>query len=75
LTQADVVTLHVPLLSETKNLLGAPELGKLTPTSVLIQGSRGGIVDELRPELEADRVGTMAAPANSRPVAGSVAGS
>ena len=46
LTQADVVTLHVPLLSETKNLIGARELGKLKPTSVLIQGSRGGIVDE-----------------------------
>ena len=37
--------------------------------------ARGGIVNELRPELEADRVGTMAAPANSRPVAGRVAGS
>ena len=37
--------------------------------------ARGGIEDEMRPESEADRVGTMAAPANSRPLAGRVAGS
>jgi phosphoglycerate dehydrogenase-like enzyme len=46
LAQADVVTLHVPLLPETKNLIAERELAKMKPTAVLIQGSRGGIVDE-----------------------------
>ncbi len=46
LAQADVVTLHVPLLPDTKNLIGERELGKMKPTAVLIQGSRGGIADE-----------------------------
>ena len=46
LAQADIVTLHVPLLPDTKNLIGERELAKMKPSAVLIQGSRGGIVDE-----------------------------
>jgi phosphoglycerate dehydrogenase-like enzyme len=46
LAQADVVTLHVPLLPETANLIGARELARMKPGAVLIQASRGGIVDE-----------------------------
>jgi len=46
LAQADVVTLHVPLLPQTKNLIAERELAKMKSTAVLIQGSRGGIVDE-----------------------------
>ena len=46
LAQADVITLHVPLLPATQNLIGERELAKMKPTAVLIQGSRGGIVDE-----------------------------
>jgi phosphoglycerate dehydrogenase-like enzyme len=46
LAQADVVTLHVPLLPDTRNLIGERELAKMKRTAVLIQGSRGGIVDE-----------------------------
>jgi phosphoglycerate dehydrogenase-like enzyme len=43
---ADVVTLHVPLLPATQGLIGARELAKMKPGAVLIQVSRGGIVDE-----------------------------
>jgi phosphoglycerate dehydrogenase-like enzyme len=46
LAQADVVTLHVPLLPATQNLIGERELARMKSTAVLIQGSRGGIVDE-----------------------------
>jgi phosphoglycerate dehydrogenase-like enzyme len=46
LAQADVVTLHVPLLPDTRNLIGKRELAKMKRSAVLIQGSRGGIVDE-----------------------------
>ena len=47
LQAADVVTLHVPLLPQTTGLIGARELSLMRPHSVLIQGSRGGVVDEL----------------------------
>ena len=46
LTTSDVVSLHVPLLPETQNLIGAAELSRMKPGAVLIQASRGGIVDE-----------------------------
>src|SRR5215831_14483417 len=45
LARADVVTLHVPLLPGTRHLIGARELAKMKPGAVLIQASRGGIVD------------------------------
>lgn len=43
---ADVVTLHVPLLPATQGLIGARELAAMKAGAVLIQASRGGIVDE-----------------------------
>jgi phosphoglycerate dehydrogenase-like enzyme len=46
LKSADVVTLHVPLIAATRGLIGARELKKMKPGAVLIQASRGGIVDE-----------------------------
>ena len=44
---SDVVSLHVPLLPATQNLIGARELALMKPNAVLIQASRGGIVDEV----------------------------
>jgi phosphoglycerate dehydrogenase-like enzyme len=46
LSSADVVTLHVPLLPATTGLIGAREFARMKPGAVLIQASRGGIVDE-----------------------------
>jgi phosphoglycerate dehydrogenase-like enzyme len=46
LATSNVVSLHVPLLPETQNLIGAAELSRMKPGAVLIQASRGGIVDE-----------------------------
>jgi len=46
LATADVVTLHVPLLPATQNLIGARELARMKPGAILIQAARGGIVDE-----------------------------
>jgi phosphoglycerate dehydrogenase-like enzyme len=46
LATSDVVSLHVPLLPQTQNLIGAAELSRMKPGAVLIQASRGGIVDE-----------------------------
>ena len=46
LRAADVVTLHVPLLPQTTGLIGARELTMVKASAVLIQASRGGVVDE-----------------------------
>lgn len=46
LKTADVVTLHVPLLPATTNLIGAAQLALMKPGAVLINGARGGVVDE-----------------------------
>ncbi len=46
LRTADVVTLHVPLLPATQGLVGASQLASMKKDAVLIQASRGGIVDE-----------------------------
>ncbi|MGO4703307.1 phosphoglycerate dehydrogenase [Dyella sp. 2RAB6] len=45
LERADVVTLHVPETPSTKLMIGATELGKMRPGSVLINASRGTVVD------------------------------
>ena len=42
----DFVTLHVPLTVETTGLLDADRIGLLQPHAVLVNASRGGIVDE-----------------------------
>ncbi len=46
LSTCDVVSLHVPLLPATQNLIGAAQLARMKPGAILIQASRGGIVDE-----------------------------
>jgi glyoxylate reductase len=46
LAQADVVSLHVPLTPETRHLIGAPELALMRPRAVLVNVSRGPVVDE-----------------------------
>jgi len=46
LQAADVVTLHVPLLPTTQGLIGRRQLQEMKAGAILIQASRGGIVDE-----------------------------
>lgn len=46
LAQADVVTLHVPLTPETRHLLDAARIDRMRAGAILINTSRGGIVDE-----------------------------
>ena len=46
LETADFVTIHVPLMDETRNLIGGEQLDRMKPGSVLINTSRGEIVDE-----------------------------
>jgi glyoxylate reductase len=46
LAEADVVSLHVPLMPETRHLVGARELTLMRQTAVLVNVSRGPVVDE-----------------------------
>lgn len=46
LKQADVVSIHVPLLPETMHLINAERLGMMKPSAYLINTSRGPVIDE-----------------------------
>ena len=46
LKTSDVVSIHVPLTSETHHMISKLELAMMKPDSILINTSRGGIVDE-----------------------------
>jgi glyoxylate/hydroxypyruvate/2-ketogluconate reductase len=59
LSQADIVTIHVPYSADTHHLIGQPELKQMKPTAILIHASRGGVVDDAA-LIEALRSGTIA---------------
>jgi phosphoglycerate dehydrogenase-like enzyme len=56
---SDVVTIHTLLSKRTRGLVGAEDLGRMKPTAILINTSRGPIVDEqaLLDVLHAGRIG------------------
>jgi glyoxylate reductase len=55
---SDIVSLHIPLTAETTHLLDARRIGLLRPTAVVVNTSRGPVVDEvaLAAALEEGRV-------------------
>lgn len=60
--RADAVTLHVPLTPATSGLVSAERLRRMKPDAVLVNTSRGGVVDEaaLAAALRAGRLGGAA---------------
>jgi glyoxylate reductase len=44
--EADVISLHTPLTSETTHLVGEDVLRRMKPTAVLVNTSRGPVIDE-----------------------------
>jgi len=59
LSSADFVTLHVPLLPETHHLIDAAALKKMKRSAILVNTSRGPVIDEAA-LVEALRSGTIA---------------
>lgn len=62
LATADIVSLHLPLLPETRGLIDRRTLAAMQPGAILINAARGGIVDEtaLCDALRANRLGGAA---------------
>ncbi len=60
--ESDVVSLHVPLVPQTRNLFDAARLAMMRTDAVLINSSRGGIIDEaaLAAALKAKQLGGAA---------------
>jgi D-3-phosphoglycerate dehydrogenase len=56
--RCDFVTLHTPLSSETRNLVGAREISLMKPTVRIVNCARGGLIDEtaLADALDSGRV-------------------
>ena len=46
LERSDIVTLHVPLNEQTRNLIGPAELARMKSSSILVNTCRGPVVDE-----------------------------
>lgn len=62
LAQADVVSLHVPEVASTKWMIGAEQIAKMKPGAILLNASRGTVV-EIEPLAEALKSGHLAATA------------
>ena len=58
--ESDIVSLHLPLTGHTAGLLDRAALAKMRPDAVLVNTSRGAIVDEAA-LVDALRAGTLAA--------------
>lgn len=46
LREADVISLHVPLNEGTRNLIDALRISRMRPDAVILNASRGGVIDE-----------------------------
>jgi glyoxylate reductase len=58
LGESDFISIHTPLTDETRHLIGAKELERMKPGAVLVNTSRGPVVDEgaLADALENGRI-------------------
>lgn len=58
LPRCDFVTVHMPLLDSTRDMIGEAEIASMKPTAMIVNCARGGIVDEkaLAAALNEDRL-------------------
>jgi D-3-phosphoglycerate dehydrogenase / 2-oxoglutarate reductase len=61
LTRSDVVSIHVPMSDATRHLISTREIGVMKTGSILVNTSRGGVIDEsaLLVGLESGRIGAV----------------
>ena len=62
LTESDVISLHIPLTDDTRNLIDADALSRIKPGALIVNTARGGVIDEpaLIAAMRAGRVGGAA---------------
>ena len=62
LATSDAISLHVPLTPDTRGLLGREAIGRMKAGAIVINGARGGVIDEpaLLEGLRAGRLGGAA---------------
>lgn len=62
LVESDVISLHIPLVAATRNLINAERLACMKPNAILINSARGSVVDEaaLASALKANQLGGAA---------------
>jgi D-3-phosphoglycerate dehydrogenase len=46
ITTADIMTIHTPLLPDTRNMISMPQFKMMKPSAILVNVARGGIVNE-----------------------------
>lgn len=46
LREADVISLHVPLTEDTRNMIDALRISRMRPDAIILNAARGGIIDE-----------------------------
>lgn len=46
LAESDFISLHVPLTDSTRHLIGAAELARMKPSAIIVNTSRGPVIDE-----------------------------
>ena len=46
LAESDFVTLHTPLIPETRGMIGKEELQQMKPDAFIVNAARGGLIDE-----------------------------
>ncbi|OGD53072.1 hypothetical protein A3K81_00635 [Candidatus Bathyarchaeota archaeon RBG_13_60_20] len=58
LAESDFVSVHVPLLPQTRHMMGATQFGKMKKGAYIINAARGGVVDEgaLKAALDSGRL-------------------
>ncbi len=61
LRESDIVSLHLPLIPETRHVIGRKALGWMKPTAMLVNTSRGGLIDTpaLVDALKAKKIGAV----------------
>jgi len=59
--EADILSLHIPLTEETRNLISRERIAAMKPTAILINTARGAVTDEqaLADALRENRIGAL----------------